>query len=237
MYSQEKRANAQRRQLRMPGKFFQWIRSSDMTYVNMLIHETALHDFVDKIGTMNNIQFTDVSNCGLWNFTSQLNYDQTLSQRRYVSYIRRCDEMERRIEYFKTQLARYNLEAEVRELFRINEQEGIPIEDYLNTIGADRNVTSEYLLTSLESLLERQENELRQYNEYNVTLTKQYNQKVEQRFVLELTSGFFKESYNKAMTAESSQPQDTYTTLGSDEKRIGRQRKEVRSDLGTLRVS
>lgn len=45
---------------RMPEKFFQWIRSSDMSYVKMLIHESALHDFVDKIGTMNNVQFTDV---------------------------------------------------------------------------------------------------------------------------------------------------------------------------------
>lgn len=45
----------------MPEKLFQWIRSSDMTYVNMLIHETALHDFLDKIGTQNSIQFTDVS--------------------------------------------------------------------------------------------------------------------------------------------------------------------------------
>ena len=44
----------------MPEKFFQWIRSSDMSYVKMLIHESALHDFVDKIGTMNNVQFTDV---------------------------------------------------------------------------------------------------------------------------------------------------------------------------------
>lgn len=52
----------------MPGKFFQWIRSSDMTYVKMLIHETALHDFVDKIGTMNNIQFTDVGECGVWSY-------------------------------------------------------------------------------------------------------------------------------------------------------------------------
>ena len=42
-----------------------------------------------------------------------MNYEQTLAQRRYVSYIRRCDEMERRIEYFKSQLARYNLKAEV----------------------------------------------------------------------------------------------------------------------------
>lgn len=31
-----------------------------MSYVKMLIHESALHDFVDKIGTMNNVQFTDV---------------------------------------------------------------------------------------------------------------------------------------------------------------------------------
>ena len=52
----------------MPGKFFQWIRSSDMTYLKMLIHETALHDFVDKIGTMNNIQFTDVGECGVWSY-------------------------------------------------------------------------------------------------------------------------------------------------------------------------
>lgn len=84
----------------------------------------------------------------------------------------------------------------------------------MNTIGADRNVTSEYLLTSLESLLEKQENQLRQYNEYNVTLTKQYNQKVEQRFVLELTSGFFKESYNKMKDEQIALPQDTYSNLG-----------------------
>lgn len=45
---------------RMPEKLFQWIRSSDMTYVNMLVHETALHDFLDKIGTQGTIQFTDV---------------------------------------------------------------------------------------------------------------------------------------------------------------------------------
>lgn len=76
-------------------------------------------------------------------------------------------------------------------------------------------MTSEYLLNSLETLLEKQENQLRQYNEYNVTLTKQYNQKVEQRFVLELTSGFFKESYAKAMDEGSAAPQDTYSNLGS----------------------
>ena len=51
----------------MPEKFFQWIRSSDMSYVKMLIHESALHDFVDKIGTMDNVQFTDVGLFGLVN--------------------------------------------------------------------------------------------------------------------------------------------------------------------------
>lgn len=98
----------------MPEKLFQWIRSSDMTYVSMLIHETALHDFLDKIGTQNAIQFTDVCfSFDLCFLILQLNYEQTLAQRRYVSYIRRCDEMERRIEFFESQLSKFHLKAEV----------------------------------------------------------------------------------------------------------------------------
>lgn len=54
----------------MPEKFFQWIRSSDMTYVKLLINEAALHDFVDKIGTCNSIQFTDVRFLALLSFSS-----------------------------------------------------------------------------------------------------------------------------------------------------------------------
>ena len=50
----------------------------------------------------------------------------------------------------------------------------------MKTIGEDKSVTSEYILTSLESLMEKQEASLRQLNEYNVILTNQYNQKVEQ---------------------------------------------------------
>ena len=72
----------------------------------------------------------------------------------------------------------------------------------------------EAVIRDLKALLEKQENQLRQYNEYNVTLTKQYNQKVEQRFVLELTSGFFKESYNKMKDEQIALPQDTYSNLG-----------------------
>lgn len=83
-----------------------------MTYVNMLVHETALHDFLDKIGTQGTIQFTDVVSFYLSDF--QLNYEQTLAQRRYISYIRRCDEMERRLEYFESQLSKFHVKAEVR---------------------------------------------------------------------------------------------------------------------------
>lgn len=132
-----------------------------------------------------------------------------------MSYIRRCDEMERRLEYFQSQLARFNMKIEVHILLPCYMQETVDIEDYLQTIGADRNVTSEYLLTSLESLLEKQEKELRQYNEYNVTLTKQYNQKVEQRFILELASGFFKENYQQAMNESTPAVEDPSSNLGS----------------------
>ena len=59
----------------MPEKFFQWIRSSDMTYVKLLINEAALHDFVDKIGTCNSIQFTDVC------FLPSLSFSSTTKRR------------------------------------------------------------------------------------------------------------------------------------------------------------
>lgn len=65
------------------------------------------------------------------------------------------------------------------------------INSYLETIGMDKSVTSEQILNSLENLMEAKETALRELNEYNVTLTNQYNEKVEQKFVLELGKQFF----------------------------------------------
>ena len=56
--------------------------------------------------------------------------------------------MERRLEYFEKQLHKFGLEIE----------DNGEIGDYLATIKANKAITSEQLLTSLESLLEENEN-------------------------------------------------------------------------------
>ena len=99
-----------------------------------------------------------------------------------MSYIRRCDEMERRLEYFSKQLAKFSVKIE----------DNTEIEDYLTTIKADKAVTSEQLLSSLEVLLEEKEAILKELEKYNIQLTTQYNEKVEQKFVLEHGNLFFR---------------------------------------------
>lgn len=85
-------------------------------------------------------------------------------------------------------------------------------------------MTAEYILSSLESLMEKQEANLRQLNEYNVILTNQYNQKVEQKFVLELASPFFNNSaITDAVNEIPAAPVDASSILekGSDAIRFG----------------
>ena len=99
--------------------------------------------------------------------------------------------MERRLEYFEKQLSKFGLEIE----------DNGEIEDYLATIKANKAITSEQLLTSLESLLEENENTLKELEKYNIDLTTQYNVKVEQKFVLEHGNKFFRDE-NIAVSAK-----------------------------------
>lgn len=126
-----------------------------------------------------------------------MNYELTPSQRRYVSYIRRCDEMERRLEYFAKQLAKFSVKIE----------DNAEIEEYLATTKANKAVTSEQLLASLEVLLEEKEAILKELEKYNIQLTTQYNEKVEQKFVLEHGNLFFRKE--DILSAASEIPEET----------------------------
>jgi len=44
----------------------------------------------------------------------QMNHDQVAFQRRFVSYIKRCDELERKLRYIKGELNKFGLNTEVR---------------------------------------------------------------------------------------------------------------------------
>jgi V-type H+-transporting ATPase subunit a len=109
------------------------------------------------------VQFTD------------LNPELTPFQRRYVAYIKRCDEIERKIRY---------INGEVVKL-------GVPVQgagsvDHFvdNQLSKSDSVSASTLLEGLEGKLDQYEQQLIDLNKYNNKLTEEYNGKVELNHVL-----------------------------------------------------
>lgn len=69
-----------------------WFRSEDMAYVSIIVNEDAAHTCISDLGKLGMIQFTD------------LNPELTAFQRRYVAYIKRIDELERKLNFFGDQV-------------------------------------------------------------------------------------------------------------------------------------
>lgn len=71
-----------------------WFRSEDMAYVSIIVNEDAAHTCISDLGKLGMIQFTD------------LNPELTAFQRRYVAYIKRIDELERKLSFFGEEVRR-----------------------------------------------------------------------------------------------------------------------------------
>jgi V-type H+-transporting ATPase subunit a len=71
-----------------------------MEYISLIVNEDAAHDCLAVLGKLSAIQFTD------------LNPDLTPFQRRYVSYVRRCDELERKLRFFGHECDNFGLALE-----------------------------------------------------------------------------------------------------------------------------
>jgi V-type H+-transporting ATPase subunit a len=108
----------------------------------------------------------------------QLNPDLTPFQRRYVSYVKRCDELERKLRFFAGECDRFNLELT---------SAGDP-ESFLHSSSPTKE---KQLLESLEVELEGYESQLKELNSFSEKLTVEYNEKVELQEVLEKARRFF----------------------------------------------
>jgi V-type H+-transporting ATPase subunit a len=111
----------------------------------------------------------------------QLNPDLTPFQRRYVSYVKRCDELERKLRFFAGECDKFKLEL-------------LPAGDldtFINSPTLGKDQTGAQLLESLEVELESYENQLKELNNYSEKLTIEYNEKVELQEVLEKARKFF----------------------------------------------
>lgn len=133
-----------------------WWRSEDMTYVSLILSEEAAPSCIRELGVLGCIQFTD------------LNPDLTPFQRRYVSFIKRCDEIERKIRY---------INGEVKTM-------GVPvqpvgsIENFIDGSYGQEVSSGSYVLEALESKLEVFEQQLVELNKYNNKLSEEYTHKV-----------------------------------------------------------
>jgi len=147
-----------------------WFRSEPMKYISLIVNEDAAHDCLADLGRMGVIQFTD------------LNPDLTPFQRRYVSFVRRCDELERRLRFFSAECDKFELEVEPAGT----------IDNFLEQATTPGTKESgAQLLESMEVELEGYETQLRELNSYSEKLTTEYNEKVELQEVLEKARKFF----------------------------------------------
>lgn len=140
----------------------------------MIVNEDAAHDCMADLGKLGVVQFTD------------LNPDLTPFQRRYVSFVRRCDELERKLRFFTAEIERFELDV----------QPAGNIDAFLRATSvmpgsAGSKSSGTQLLESLEAELEGYESQLKELNSYSEKLTTEYNEKVELQEVLEKARRFF----------------------------------------------
>lgn len=153
-----------------------WFRSEPMEYVSLIMNEDAAHDCLGDLGKLGVIQFTD------------LNPELTPFQRRYVSYVKRCDELERKLRYFSTEIGKFNIEcasAGTVDSFLEADQA------LISSTGNTEAPSSGKIMESLEAELEGYETQMKELNSYSEKLTIEYNEKVELQEVLEKARRFF----------------------------------------------
>eukprot|EP00595_Chromulina_sp_UTEXLB2642_P002985 CAMPEP_0196767516 /NCGR_PEP_ID=MMETSP1095-20130614/41710_1 /TAXON_ID=96789 ORGANISM="Chromulina nebulosa, Strain UTEXLB2642" /NCGR_SAMPLE_ID=MMETSP1095 /ASSEMBLY_ACC=CAM_ASM_000446 /LENGTH=876 /DNA_ID=CAMNT_0042135939 /DNA_START=84 /DNA_END=2711 /DNA_ORIENTATION=+ len=148
-----------------------WWRSEDMTYMSLILSEEAAPAAIRELGILGCFQFTD------------LNPELTPFQRRYVSYIKRCDELERKIRY----------------VYSETKKMGVPIdsagfvESFINNNNStDSHNSSAYILESLETKLDVYEQQLLDLNKYSERLAGEYQNKVEYHHLLVKAQRFLK---------------------------------------------
>jgi len=134
----------------------------------MIVNEDAAHGCLADLGKLGVVQFTD------------LNPELTPFQRRYVSYVKRCDELERKLRFFGVECEKFNLEID----------SAGDVESFLETSRLSKESGAQ-LLEVLEVELEQYESQLKELNSYSEKLTIEYNEKVELQEVLEKARRFF----------------------------------------------
>ncbi|XP_055923207.1 V-type proton ATPase 116 kDa subunit a 1-like [Eupeodes corollae] len=161
-------------------------RSEEMALCQMFIQPEAAYTSVSELGETGCVQFRDLNN-GVNAF-----------QRKFVTEVRRCDELERKIRYIETEI----------------KKDGIVLPDIIDDIPRAPNPRE---IIDLEAHLEKTENEILELAQNEVNLKSNYLELTELRQVLENTQGFF--SDQEVLNLDSMR-----TNLPTDEHTVNQNR-------------
>jgi V-type H+-transporting ATPase subunit a len=133
-----------------------WWRSEDMTYVSLILSEEAAPAAVRELGILGCFQFTD------------LNPELTPFQRRYVSYIKRCDEIERKIRYVSQESKKMGITLD----------SAGSVDSFIHNTNGQDYASGTYVLESIESTLDVCEQQLLDLNKFYDKLAAEFQNKV-----------------------------------------------------------
>jgi len=112
-----------------------------------------------------------------------LNPNLTPFQRRYVQFIKRCDEIERKIRYVHAEAKKFNITIEPA---------GTVESFFKESRDMDAGASGAYVLESLESKLDLFERQLVDLNKYSNKISEEFSSKVEYHHLLMKTRRFLK---------------------------------------------
>ncbi|CAG9329402.1 unnamed protein product [Blepharisma stoltei] len=148
------------------------MRSETMGYYTLIMQADMGWRILNHLGKLSVLQFVD------------LNSNQIIFNRRYASYIRRCEEAERRIRLIMTELERFNIKI----TYPKNAHEVL---DQLDNELEVTNTPAQAIFENLESDLEKIEkslnNQIRNYEDFQ----SHFNGLIEKRLVLKQAKSVF----------------------------------------------
>ncbi|XP_011178117.2 V-type proton ATPase 116 kDa subunit a 1 [Zeugodacus cucurbitae] len=135
-------------------------RSEKMALCQLFIQQEAGYSTISELGEIGCVQFRD------------LNVHVNSFQRHYVNEVRRCDELERQMNYIASELRK----------------DGIEVKELIDDLPSAPNPRD---ISELEATLERVETEISELAQNNVNLKTNYTELKEMCMVLEQTQTFF----------------------------------------------
>lgn len=135
-------------------------RSEKMSLCQLFIQPEAAYQSVAELGEIGIAQFRD------------LNPEMSMFQRKFTAEVRRCDEMERKVNYIKSELIK----------------DGNDVPELYNDLPRVPN-PREFI--DLEAQFEKTENEILELSENFAQLLQNFQELTELRYVLERTQTFF----------------------------------------------